>query len=269
VKELPKTLEKKVGQLDEVKGLQKEVGGFDQFSGLTDEDKAKQMLQQQMKDQIMTEAKNHFAGQEKALQLAMDKMTKLKSKYTELRSLNDSLKQSPNSLKGKPFIERIIPGITLQIQKNALWEIDYNPWIAYRLNKRYSVGAGWNERFGISKKWFSATTTNRIYGPRVFMELAIKKGFSLRTEIEKMNSQIPSATTLTNIDAQGRAWVWSWFVGIKKQYTFVKSVKGNFQFLYNLYDDHYSSPYAQRYNVRFGFEFPMKKKVAMVQAAKF
>jgi hypothetical protein len=260
VKELPKTLENQVGKISEVKDFQKQTGALGQYASLTDQDKAKQLLQQQMKDQVLTEAKNHFAGKEQVLQQAMDKLSKLKTKYVELKFLNDSLKLKPNSLKKTPFIERIIPGITLQIQKGTLWEIDYNPWIAYQLNKRYSVGAGWNERFGISKKW-DVTTTNRIYGPRVFFDLKIKKGFSVRTEIEKMNSLISSPTTITSVDASGRAWVWSWFVGVKKQYTFIKTVKGNFQFLYNLYDDHYSSPYSQRYNVRFGFEFPMKKRL--------
>jgi hypothetical protein len=260
VKELPKTLENQATKLDEVKDFQKQSGALGQYTALTDEDKARQMLMQQAKDQMMVEAKNHFAGKEQVLQQAMDKMSKLKRKYPEIKSLNDSLRRSPNSLKGKPFRERVIPGITLQIQKEAIWVIDYNPWLAYRLNKRCNIGFGWNERFGISKKWFSATTANRIYGPRVFAELVIKKGFSARTEIEKMNSEIPSQTTLTNIDAHGRAWVWSLFVGVKKQYTFVKNVKGNFQFLYNIYDDHYSSPYIQRFNTRFGFEFPVKKR---------
>ena len=178
--------------------------------------------------------------------------------------MNDSLKHKPNSLRGKPFIERIIPGITFQMLKSDKIEIDYNPWIAYRLHRRLTVGAGWNERIGIKKK-FNFTTEDRIYGPRVFFDLVIKKGFSVRTDIEKMNTNVQSLNPI--ITEGSRIWVWSAFVGIKKQYQFVKRVKGNFQFLYNIYDDHDRSPYADKFNVRFGFEFPcrparhtMKKK---------
>ncbi len=46
---------------------------------------------------------------------------------------------------------------------------------------------------------------------------------------------------------------------IEKDYKFIGKVRGNVQILYNLYDDHYNSPYFERLNVRMGFEFPMKK----------
>jgi len=55
-------------------------------------------------------------------------------------------------------------------------------------------------------------------------------------------------------------WVWSLFVGLKKDYKFIGRVNGNVQILYNLFEDHDNSSYTDRLNVRMGFEFPMKKK---------
>jgi hypothetical protein len=55
-------------------------------------------------------------------------------------------------------------------------------------------------------------------------------------------------------------WVWSIYDGIKKDFTVYKSIKGNTELLYNLFDQKDNSPYAQRFAVRFGFEFPMRKK---------
>ena len=254
VKQLPKTLESQAAKMEGVAEFQKQSTEIDKYKGLMEEAKAKEMLKSQAKQQITLEAKNHFVGNEKVLQAAVDKMGKLKSKYGELKFLNDSLKHRPNSLRGKPLIERLIPGITLQIQKSDKIEIDFNPWIGYRLHRRMTVGAGWNERIAIQKK-FNVTTEDRIYGPRMFIDLVIKKGFSVRTDIEKMNTTVQSLNPM--ISEGNRAWVWSAFVGIKKQYQFVKSVKGNFQFLYNIYDEHDRSPYPEKFSVRFGFEFPV------------
>jgi hypothetical protein len=67
------------------------------------------------------------------------------------------------------------------------------------------------------------------------------------------------ATSLPNADIVGRAWVTSYFGGIKKDFQLTKSLKANVQLLYNLYNPEKKSPYTNRFNVRTGFEFPLKK----------
>ncbi|MCC6836223.1 MAG: hypothetical protein IT213_14645 [Cytophagales bacterium] len=42
----------------------------------------------------------------------------------------------------------------------------------------------------------------------------------------------------------------------------LKSTKGNSEFLYNFRDKDGMSPYADKVSMRFGFEFPMKKRRA-------
>jgi hypothetical protein len=259
VKEAPKALEQQATRLDEVKGIQKEAGQLDQVKNMAgkgnDPEAMKQLVMQQAQASF-TPPTNHFAGQEQVLQKAMDDMSKLKSKYKELSSLKDIPKRKPNEMKGKPFIERVVPGITLQFQKSHDVLIDYNPQVGYRFYGRFMAGTGWNERFRVGKH-FHFSLKDRVYGPRVFAEFKIGKGFSVRTDAEKMNTYVPSINTT---DPEHRAWVWSAFVGIKKEYQFMKGVKGNAQFLYNLYDDHNNSPYGDRLIVRMGFEFHMKKK---------
>jgi hypothetical protein len=72
-----------------------------------------------------------------------------------------------------------------------------------------------------------------------------------------MNVYIPGF----NATQEGnRVWVWSAFVGIRKDYQFMRSVNGNVQILYNVYDDHDNSPYLDRLNVRMGWDFPVRKK---------
>lgn len=70
----------------------------------------------------------------------------------------------------------------------------------------------------------------------------------------------PMIAQSMGVDQIYREWVHSIFVSIKKDFTVYKNIKGNTEVLYNLYDKEGMSPYGEKLAVRFGFEFPMKKK---------
>jgi len=53
--------------------------------------------------------------------------------------------------------------------------------------------------------------------------------------------------------------------GIKKEYRFLKGVRGTAFILLNLYNPKRKSPYADVMNSRFGFEFPLKRKSKHVE----
>lgn len=255
VKKLPADLEQKALQTDALKELQTQNGIANEQMNMVKKANDPEALKREGKKVLLTQAKDHFAGKEAVLNEAMEKMSKLKSRYSEVKSLADLPKRLPNAMKGKPFIERIIPGITLQFQKATHFMVDVNPSFTYRISGRVSAGAGWNERFSFPK-WNALEPFDRIYGPRAFAGFTLKKGFSVKAEGEKMNTFVP---TFMGSSDGSRMWVWSVFVGLKKDYQFIGRVRGNAQILYNIYDDHDNSPYVDRLNVRMGFEFPMKK----------
>ncbi|MEI9920679.1 MAG: hypothetical protein WDO14_18085 [Bacteroidota bacterium] len=262
VKSVPNAIENKVTSLNEIKELQTQTGEMNKATGQLDEIKGMagkandpEAMKTMAKQELQKQAVNHFKGKEEVLQQAMDKMSKLKSKYSEISSLTDITKRPPNPMKGKPLIERIIPGVTIQVQKTHNVWIDIDPVVSYRFSGRINGGLGWNERLAFTK-WNKLAPQDRIYGPRVFGSFSFKKGYAAKAEVEKMNTLIPSSVVSPD---GSRQWVWSVFVGMKKDYTFIGRVKGNVQVLYNLYDDHYNSPYSDKLNVRMGFEFPMKK----------
>lgn len=253
---IPGAIENKVASLDEVKELQKQTGEISKYQDMISSGNNPEAIKAQAKELAVKYATDHFAGKQEALKAAMDKVSKLKGKYSQVSSLKDLPKRAPNPMKGKPFIERLIPGFTFQIQKSGTLMLDMSPVASYRFTGRFTAGAGWNERLSFSE-WNKVISQDRIYGPRVFSSFAFRKGFSLKAEVEKMNVYLP--TFVSNAEGN-RAWVWSVFAGFKKDYTFYKKIKGNVQVLYNLYDDHDNSPYLDRLNVRMGFEFPVKKK---------
>lgn len=156
-----------------------------------------------------------------------------------------------------PFIERFVPGLTLQVLNSDVWFIDVNPSIRFHVSKILSIGSGWNDRICVSslKKM---DPHDRVYGVRNFAELIVRKGFSARLDVESMRTYVP--VSLHQYDEGEFKVVWSFMAGMKKEFSFVEGVRGNAQFMYNLYDPKKQSAYASRFNVRLGFEFPIKSR---------
>ena len=259
VEDIPSVIEEKAANLDQVGEVQSQLGEVEKVKGLTGNVQDPEAMKEQMVETAKQQAVNHFAGQEEKLQAAMEKIAKYKQKYSSVQSLADLPRKRPNEMRGKPLIERLMPGVALQVHRNDDWLLDFNPYVGYRFNSRLTVGAGWNYRIGFNPDDRAFTTSSRIYGIRSYGEFKIGKGFSGRLEAEYMNTWVPPQFASSNIDAAGREWVFSTMAGMKKEYRFVKNVKGTVFILYNLYDPHHRSPYGDRLNMRFGFEFPMKK----------
>ena len=262
VKQINQALEKKVMQNGEMKQFQSEVKGLDQYKTMAAKGNDPKALEQLAAEQAKQQAVNHFAGKEKELQSAMSQISKYKQKYSSLGSIHDIPKHARNTMHGKPVIERIMPGINLQVQKKSTVLIDFNPQIGYRFNGRLMAGGGWNERLGLYH-YIHLTHKDRIFGPRTFVEFSFRKGFALRGEVETMNTFVPPLITNSPAaDFTNRQWIWGVFGGIKKEYKLSKTIRGNIQMMYNFHDRFYkTSPYGDRLNVRMGFEFPMKKRV--------
>jgi hypothetical protein len=259
VKSIDKTIEAKMAGMEGVDQLAEGKALMTQYTQLDSaalKAKAKELVQ----EQVMNLAQDHFAGKQEVLQQAMDKMSKLKSRYSEVKSMAELPKRLPNPLKGKPFIERLVPAVSFQIQTSQYFLLDVNPMFMYRISPRFSAGAGWNQRLPFDG--LSITSDESIYGPRVAFEFKWTKGINFRLLPELMNTAIPPLIASSKgVDPAYREWVPSVFVGIKKDFTVYKNIKGNTEVLYNLYDKDDLSPYGERLAIRFGFEFPMKKKV--------
>jgi hypothetical protein len=258
-------VETAVTKLDEAGALKEQLDGADalknnEFMETAEKLKDPAAMQEEVKEVVVQKAVNHFAGKEEVLQQAMDKMAKYKQKYESLNSLSDIKKRPPNPMKGKPFIERLVPGVALQVLKNEDLLLDVNPYAGYRITGRLTSGIGWNQRIGYSLDENYFTSAAVIYGPRIFAEFKTWRGFVVRAEGEVMNTFVPARILPRTTDNGGRAWIKSAFVGIKKEYRFLNTVKGTAFVMFRLYDDGNRSPYGDVVNSRFGFEFPLKKK---------
>jgi len=259
VKSIDKTVETKLSGADELKQLK-------EGTALLESNKLDSAAMVDMaKEQVLNAAKDHFAGKEEILQQAMDKMAKLKTRYAEVASSADLPKRLPNPLKGKPFIERIVPGITFQIQQEDFFLLDVNPMVMYRWYPRWSLGVGWNQRLPFDG--LQVQKEGSVYGPRAAIEFKWAKGFNLKLMPELMNTTIPAlAAQSRGVDPAYREWVPALFAGIKKEFKIYRGLKGNSEILYNLYDKDHLSPYGDKISVRFGFELEIRKKPAATQS---
>ena len=252
------------GDLGEVKALPNaietraaEVTGLDQLKQVQNPEAVKQ----QALEQAQQAAVDHFAGKEQQLQQAMQQMSKLKQKYSSLNSLSEIPKLVRNQMAGKPFVERLIPGIGFQILKNGDdFMVDFNPYAGYRLTGRLTTGLGWNQRFAYNTVRNSLNSAARIFGPRAYLEFKLGKGFFPRSEFEIMNTFVPPFVRQLSSDAKEREWVPGIFLGMKKEFRFFKKVNGTSMIMTRLYNPDHKSPYSEVVNVRFGFEFPLKKR---------
>jgi hypothetical protein len=253
------TVQKQAENIDAVKTLQdgSNVAGTyqQQVADLSNPD----VVKEKAVEAAQKQAVNHFAGKEEVLKEAMDKVAKLKRKYPSVTSINDLPKRKPNAMKDKPFIERLVPGVYLQYQHKHAYLIDVNPYAAYRISGRFSSGLGWNQRFVNTESSKLNKSNYRIFGPRVFVDAGIGRGFIVHVETELMNTFVPSK--LTALPEQGNyQWVSATMIGIKKQYKIYKNLNGIALMQYNLYNKHFKAPYVDRLNSRIGFEYVLKPK---------
>ncbi len=258
--ELSKDLEKKALEMDAVKGIQKEVLTAEQHKAMLDKWNSEPEYKKEMAVNLAKEAAvDHFAGHEKELMAGMDQLSKAKSKLKDLEEVANISGERTNPMKGKPFIDRLRPGINVQVQWRQIVLLDINPFVGYRISGRWMAGVGWNERIGFSSDSYSFSELDRVYGVRSFAQFKIKEGNYLMLAPELMNTYVPAHTVPTG--ESNKKWVPGLMAGYKREFRYSPKVLGTVQILYNLVAPSGQSPYVSRFNLLIGFEFPQKKRV--------
>ena len=147
---------------------------LDKLAEMNDPAKAKEKAVAIAKEKAV----DHFAGKQEQLKSAMEKISKYKQKYSSVSSIKDLPKRPPNPMKGKPFIERLTPGIYFQYQRKNHYLLDVNPYAGYKLSGRFTTGVGWNHRLAWDSKYDRWDKRSRIFGPRAFIDSKLGKDLS-------------------------------------------------------------------------------------------
>lgn len=251
-KSIDEMAEQQLGGLQPVKQIQDEarVAGLDAI-------KSEEAMKAELQQRATAEAVDHFAGKEEKLNAAIAQMARIKSRHSSIRNLAEAAAKPRNPMKEKKLVERIVPGVVFYVQRKGDDIIlDYNPYAGYRFSRRVTGGGGWNQRFAYSLKDHAFSSRDRIFGPRMFGEFALSRGFSPRLEVEAMSVAGPGPSVAA--DRSARQWVWGSAAGIKKEYTVFRQLKGTALVMVRLLAGDQKHLYASVITARFGFEIPLK-----------
>ncbi len=253
---LEKTVTGELAQTTEVKSLLKETSQATamekKLSALKSPKKMDSLATQQLKPAV-----NHFAGKEKELQSAMGEIYKYKQKYSNVKSLAELSRRVPNPLKGKPWIERVVPGLNYFIQSKHYITVDFNPYLSWKFSPKLTASIGWNERVGIVKGTLHTEKYDRVFGVRGSVSYLWARGFIFRLSPEAMEACVPSGSS---VDTKQQALVWGLLGGIRKDFKLYKNLIGYSEGVYNFIQKPGLNIYGDRLSFRLGIEVRLKKK---------
>lgn len=181
---------------------------------------------------------------------------KYKGRASKVESMKDMPKSllGPNPLKGKPWTERLVVGSLWQAGKQERFFLDLGPTLAWRFSERLSVGAGAQYRLHLSvtERPFVGGA-ERVGGYSLFSDFQIKSGFFARLQYEGLSAPVTRTDPLTQEETLARGWVPGLSVGLGKDYTLYKKLRGYALLQYNLLHDKDRTPYLHPLQARVGF----------------
>lgn len=265
VEELPKELEKAALRINEVKefseGQQKFTATknmLEQYQTMVSEVKDGKELASKVKETAAEQLPDYFAGQEDKLKAGVAQLDKLKRKYKVIPDSRYLPKHVPNEMKGKPFRDRIVPGLSFQFFTGDQGAIDFAPYLSYKLSGRLRPGIGFSWRAAISSNK-PYVKYDEVYGYRIFNDLRWRGNFYLHTEGEWLHYS-PAAIVKYKYPADDDRDLWQFRLntGLFRTYKISKRFNGQAQILYNVLEMK-DFPQAKNTSFRFGLEYKFKE----------
>lgn len=260
---LDKLLEKELSKREEMASFQMEMAKMKEFRNLPESYKKqfdqysdKEYLQKEGVSKAVKEASKYLAEHQKELGEAQKQLTKLKKKYSSVPNSNDlSTATKRNSLKGKPFKERMVIGGNFQLVSTEPLIVDISPVLGYKIDKRFTIAVGATYRARLTeypKNRIPPTGKDDLtYGYRTFVDYTFWKGFYAHGEYERMSKEFEISP---QTDLYARKWVEAAMLGLGRSYTINQKVKGGVVLMYNFLQNNNEKIYTSPWVFRFGIE---------------
>lgn len=253
---LPEEIEKRVENMDEIKALDAEAKKATEYQDIIQRYKDQKLLHEEIKrkaKQVATEKLNKFSP---AVKDAQQQIAKVKKWAPAVQSFKDLARKRPNEMKGQPFRQRFIPGMTLQTYNKDKFTFDWAIQAGYRMTGRLTTGLGYTYRLSVDKDNRNWVAGEGISGYRFFTDFRLLKTFYAHGEfefltIDKLKQPVQIETYSTE--------VWGSYFGIGKRYNISRKVKGSIIGLYRV-DYEGSVPGLSKVNMRIGFDLSLKKE---------
>jgi hypothetical protein len=256
-----KDIEKIAGSSSYAKELSKETSvittqknALEQYKDMLTDFK-KQVGVRDVKDISTKQLSNPFVGQEMKLKAGVAELDKLKAKYhtitTDSRGL---MKRVRNEMYGRPFKERIIPGLGFQWYPGKQVGVDLTSYLMYRITGRWRMGLGYSDRLVFDDKNWNVSS-GHVQAIRVMTDYRLLPTLHLHVEEEWTHYDLNAQNIYRTItDPPLKEWNVKLNAGVLKGYKISRRINGQMQLLYNTLD--WSNfPQSKNTAMRFGFEY--------------
>ncbi|HYG17967.1 MAG TPA: hypothetical protein VD816_03525 [Ohtaekwangia sp.] len=199
-------------------------------------------------ERLKQQARDHFMEHPEAFGSAQQKIQKILSRYRDFSNstnLKSAIRQT--SLKGKVWTERLAIASGLNIVRASPLSLDISPSIGYRLNTKWTMGAGFRHRFSTGDS-IQGGLSARGTAIKVFTQIDLWSTVYAQCEWEhtRVYSDIK--------ENRSGAWKNSCFVGAGKRMLIHPKVYLTLTVLYNLSPDDGNASYPGRFVIRPGFQ---------------
>jgi hypothetical protein len=247
--EYGKDLGKLNGQQDALSQAKEQSAGMGkEMKAMQDQAKALQdqeQMQRYAKEKAAKLANADFAKFAPQIQQAQQQFTQYKKK---MEWVKEGSGKNANSLKDEPFGKRLIYGGNFQIPELDPFSVVAAPFVAYRINKKFSSGVSVSYKSIIGKNDLKSKSFGAEVGYRVFTDYKLIKNWFAHGEFERLSKVVK------NIDRDGTHTTWqsNGYIGAGRQINAIKGLKINAMFLVNILhkDLKYFDPNA--FQFRFG-----------------
>lgn len=249
-----------VGKVDEIAELQSQQGlskaELAKYQLALEKYKDEQRIKAELLEKSKDIATDVVAKNKPSVGATMQKLAKVKRKFSDVPDIRKLPKHAPNPMQGLPLRERILPGLTFQLLTGTATWLELDPQVYYRLNGKLSAGIGGMYRFSMNRDNFTFSDFGNMYGGKIFAQYHAFKGFFVHAEGQQV---IWNSWDLRGIDPGYVDRVYVAAAGIGKDYSIAPMLKGNIQVLYH---HHWSGsdPYRPKIMIRLGFDLSLKKK---------
>lgn len=236
-------------QTKAAEGLEKKMEGMNE--AVQSPDKLKEEAKEKMID--------HFEGKEEMIKKEMDDIGKTQLKYRNVADSRFLPKRPPNEMKGRPWVERLIPGVSIQVFQQNNISVDFAPFLGYRFSGKISAGLSGYQRLTYFRKDDKIRAV-RIYGIRLYTTVKVIGNFSAHGEGEYFQDHYSSHHKTPHANGQDdKISPWKLNVGVQQRYPVGKRMFGHFLIMYDLVQIR-EFPNTSGSSVRFGFDYQLRKK---------
>lgn len=258
--------------------VQKQALKIDELSVVNDQNQALENIKNQhnsveealkqpdVLSQVKVEQKyvDHFADKKDKVKNDLDEFAKEQLKYRDIADARFLPKRPPNEMKSKPWYERIIPGITIQVFQAENVSLDMAPFMGYRFTGWLSAGISGYKRITYLKE-YERIKIEKLVGFRGYTDIRIINGFTGHLEVEYLvdhttvqNSHGSRPSVFSLYENQSSAWKLN--LGVQQRYGIGKGFYGHFLIMYDLLQLE-EFPHNTGSSVRFGVDYQIRKKV--------